>query len=80
MNYFGVIILLLSLVWIIIAQYQMSNSWRIGIDEENETHLVTKGIFSLSRNPVFLGIILANLGIFLVLPNALTFGIIIATI
>jgi protein-S-isoprenylcysteine O-methyltransferase Ste14 len=31
----------------------MDNSWRIGIDEENKTGLVTKGIFSISRNPIF---------------------------
>ncbi|UPT65590.1 MAG: hypothetical protein M0D57_13730 [Sphingobacteriales bacterium JAD_PAG50586_3] len=42
-----------ALVWVIIAQYQMSTSWRIGIDEANKTELVTKGIFSISRNPIF---------------------------
>jgi protein-S-isoprenylcysteine O-methyltransferase Ste14 len=51
-----------------IAQYQMSNSWRIGIDEKNKTELVTKGIF-YSRNPIFLGMIISILGIFLILPT-----------
>ncbi len=69
----GLAIIHVALVWIIIAQYQMSNSWRIGIDEENKTSLVTKGIFSISRNPIFLGMIVTVFGLFLILPNALSF-------
>lgn len=66
----GLLILSLILVWI--AQSQMANSWRIGIDEKNKTNLVTSGMFSISRNPIFLGIMIANVGLFLVLPNAFT--------
>ena len=55
---------------------KMANSWRIGIDENNKTELVTKGFFSVSRNPIFLGIMIANIGLFLVLPNAFTLLII----
>ena len=54
----------------------MANSWRIGIDEKNKTKLVTKGLFSISRNPIFLGIMIANIGLFLVIPNAFTLLII----
>lgn len=66
----GLLILSLMIVWI--AQNQMASSWRIGIDEKNKQSLVTKGLFGFSRNPVFLGIMLANGGLFLVLPNAFT--------
>jgi protein-S-isoprenylcysteine O-methyltransferase Ste14 len=75
----GLVLIHVSLLWIAIAQYQMSNSWRIGIDEKNKTDLVTKGIFSLSRNPIFLGMIISVLGIFLIIPNALSFFTAIAT-
>lgn len=68
----GLVIIHIAFLWIIAAQYQMRNSWRIGIDEINKTALVTKGVFSISRNPIFLGMILSVLGIFLILPNALT--------
>ena len=54
----------------------MRDSWRIGIDEENKTELVTNGFFAISRNPIFLGIMIANIGLFLVLPNAFTLLII----
>lgn len=71
----GLSLLLVSFVWILIAQSQMGRSWRIGIDEENETHLVTDGVFRISRNPIFLGIRLNFVGFFLVLPNAVTLAI-----
>lgn len=70
----GFLIFSLIVVWV--AQSQMANSWRIGIDDVNKTRLVTKGLFSISRNPIFLGIIIANIGLFLVIPNAFTLLII----
>ena len=73
LQWIGSGILVASLIWTIIAQYQMSNSWRIGIDYEEKTTLVNKGIFKLSRNPVFLGVILIYLGVFLIAPNTLSF-------
>ena len=68
----GWTLLILSLIIVWVAQSQMSNSWRIGIDEKNKTELVTKGLFSISRNPIFLGIMIANIGLFIVIPNAFT--------
>jgi len=70
----GFLIISLIVVWI--AQSQMANSWRIGIDEENKVKLVTKRLFSISRNPIFFGIMIANIGLFLVIPNAFTLMII----
>ena len=75
----GLALIHIALVWISIAQFQMSNSWRIGIDEENKTKLVTDGVFSISRNPIFLGMIISVLGLFLILPNTLTFFLTITT-
>jgi len=74
--YFGWASLILSLVLIWFAQTNMKDSWRIGIDEKNKTELVTDGFFAISRNPIFLGIMIANVGLFLVLPNAFTLVII----
>ncbi|WP_291857049.1 isoprenylcysteine carboxylmethyltransferase family protein [Marinilabilia sp.] len=62
----------LSFIVIFIAQRNMGNQWRIGIDDRNKTNLVTKGLFSWSRNPVFLGVILVFLGLFLIIPNVAT--------
>ena len=73
----GSMILLVALVWIMVAQYQMSDSWRIGIDENNKTKLVTEGMFSISRNPIFFGMLSTLLGFFLVIPTAITFTILV---
>ena len=62
--YFGWALLILSLVLIWLAQTNMKDSWRIGIDEKNKTELVTDGFFAISRNPIFLGIMIANVGLF----------------
>lgn len=66
-----------SFAWTTIAQAQMGKSWRIGIDTKNRTDLKTKGLFSVSRNPIFMGMITTLIGYFLLLPNALT--LVIAT-
>lgn len=71
-KYIGLILLFISLLWTIIAQGHMKNSWRIGIDTETKTELVTTGLFGLSRNPIFFGMILSLVGLFLVTSNALT--------
>lgn len=74
--YIGWFLLILSLVFVWFAQSNMRDSWRIGIDEEHQSELITDGFFAFSRNPIFLGIIIANVGLFLVLPNAFTLLII----
>lgn len=71
--YIGLVLLHISMLWIIIAQLQMGKSWRIGIDEDHKTEFITKGLFSVSRNPIFLGMITALFAAFLLLPNILTF-------
>lgn len=69
---FGLVLMASGLIWTATAQMQMGRSWRIGIDTENKTKLVEKGLFGVSRNPIFLGMRIALLGFFLVMPNAVT--------
>ncbi len=71
-QYAGIGLLLISLLWTVSAQIQMGNSWRIGIDEEKKTELVRTGVFAWSRNPIFLGMIVTLAGMLLALPNAFT--------
>ena len=68
----GLVFLVAALFWVLIAQAQMGDSWRIGIDTEVKTTLVQHGVFALSRNPIFLGMQFMLLGLLLVLPNAVT--------
>ena len=74
----GLILGHLSLAGIIIAQVQMKQSWRIGIDYENKTNLVTSGLFSKTRNPIYLFLLFSLIGLFLILPNAVTFAVLFA--
>jgi protein-S-isoprenylcysteine O-methyltransferase Ste14 len=74
----GWTLLLASLLWIAAAQAAMGPSWRIGIDSASLTPLVVNGPFALSRNPIFLGMRLNLLGLFLVLPNAVTLTVLVA--
>lgn len=78
LNIIGVILLIVAVVWVLIAQIHMQKSWRIGIDEDVKTDLVQTGLFKISRNPIFLGMRLMLLGLFLVLPSAASLVILIA--
>lgn len=73
----GWLILALSLIWVVAAQAQMGGSWRIGIDPGTTAPLVDQGVFAWSRNPIFLGMRAALLGLFLVLPNAVTLALLL---
>lgn len=53
----------------IAAVVTMRDSWRVGVPEEKKTTIVTTGIFSVSRNPAFLGFDLLYLGILLTFFN-----------
>jgi protein-S-isoprenylcysteine O-methyltransferase Ste14 len=47
-----------GLIICFIAQKQMGDSWRVGIDEETKTKLITSGIFRLARNPTYTGLLI----------------------
>ncbi len=74
---FGWLILWISLVTVVVAQIQMGNSWRIGIDTKNRMELIAGGLFRWSRNPIFLSMCLNLLGFLMVLPNAITFAVLL---
>jgi protein-S-isoprenylcysteine O-methyltransferase Ste14 len=77
LQWIGVAFLLVSLVWTIIAQAQMGEAWRIGVDTEHRTPLVQTGIFRISRNPIYIGIVATLSGLFLIIPNAFTLLILV---
>jgi len=62
----GFVIFMLSLI-------SFGHSWRVGIDTRNAGALVTTGIFSLTRNPIFVFLDAYFVGTWLVYPN-LFFG------
>lgn len=56
-----------------ISQIQMGKEWRIGVDENEKTKLVTHGIYSSIRNPIYTGLILFGLGLIVLVPHLFMF-------
>jgi protein-S-isoprenylcysteine O-methyltransferase Ste14 len=53
------------------AQLAMGDAWRVGVDPEERTELVTAGPFKLVRNPIYSAMIPTVFGLVLMVPNAL---------
>jgi protein-S-isoprenylcysteine O-methyltransferase Ste14 len=65
----GIAIFLAGLLGTLYAQIAMGESWRVGVDEQERTALVTSGPFAVIRNPIFAGMLPASLGLALLVPN-----------
>ena len=68
----GVAIFVVGLIGTVYAQVAMGDSWRIGVDEQEQTELVTSGPFAVVRNPIFAAMLPATLGLTLLVPNVVT--------
>lgn len=56
------------------AQGTMGNSWRVGVDPDETTGLVTAGPFAAVRNPVYMAMTVAAVGLTLLAPNVVAVG------
>jgi protein-S-isoprenylcysteine O-methyltransferase Ste14 len=63
----GVLLMAAGLTVYGLALHAFGSSWRLGIDRDRPGALVTGGVFGRSRNPVYLGLALLAVGVFLVL-------------
>lgn len=61
----------------VLAQRAMGVAWRIGVDTQERTELVTSGLFAVVRNPVFTAMVLAAAGIALLAPNPAAIGAVV---
>lgn len=57
---------ILMLAWSLIS---LGQSFRMGIDDDQPGELVTSGVFTLSRNPMYTALDGILVGIFLIVPN-----------
>jgi protein-S-isoprenylcysteine O-methyltransferase Ste14 len=67
----GAVLASVGIVATVLAQQAMGRSWRVGVDHDEITGLVTTGPFALVRNPVFAAMIIAAIGLMLLAPNVL---------
>lgn len=74
-RWLGVFLGAMGVAFFILAVVSMKDSWRAGVPEKDKTHLVTHGVFQISRNPAFLGFDLLYLGILLMFWNGMLFAL-----
>lgn len=65
----GLIVLALGVIAFTVSVLHMKDNWRAGVQREEKTELVTTGIYSISRNPAFLGFDLMYIGIMIAFFN-----------
>jgi protein-S-isoprenylcysteine O-methyltransferase Ste14 len=65
----GVAVCALAQACFIVCLISFGNSFRVGIDEEHPGPLVTTGMYSHSRNPMYASLDDLFFGIFLIFPN-----------
>ena len=59
----GIILGVLGVTIFAVSVLTMRDSWRAGVPKDENTELVTSGIYAFSRNPAFLGFDLIYIGI-----------------
>jgi protein-S-isoprenylcysteine O-methyltransferase Ste14 len=65
----GIALAAAGIVATLVAQVAMGTSWRIGVDPQERTALVTSGPFALVRNPIFAAMLPTALGLVLMVPS-----------
>ena len=69
LRYTGAAIALIGILLTGAAQWQMGESWRIGVDPTEHTTLVTNGVFGVVRNPIFTAMVINAIGLTLLVAN-----------
>lgn len=71
----GTVLITIGFLVFVLSLVSFGSSWRIGIDKRNPGKLVTTGIFSITRNPIFIFLDMYFLGTWLIDPTPF-FGIV----
>jgi protein-S-isoprenylcysteine O-methyltransferase Ste14 len=79
-NGVGLVLALTGIALTLYAQIAMGDSWRIGVDPEERTELVTSGPFAIVRNPIFTAMVPTGLGLALMVPSAVALGAFVALV
>jgi protein-S-isoprenylcysteine O-methyltransferase Ste14 len=70
-NAIGLTLAICGIVLTFGAQLAMGDAWRIGVDPEERTELVTAGPFGLVRNPIYSAMLPTVFGLVMMVPSPL---------
>jgi len=68
----GLVVAALGVGLTLAAQISMGDSWRIGVDEQERTEMVTDGAFVIVRNPIFSAMVVTAVGLTAMVPNVVS--------
>lgn len=68
----GFVCAISAVLFFVAAVVMMQNNWRAGFSDDQNTSLVTSGVYQISRNPAFTGFDLMYIGCALAFPSVLT--------
>lgn len=71
-SWIGLVLAVLGTGATFATQLDMGTSWRIGVDADERTELVTEGTFRYVRNPIFTAMAVTGLGLTMMVPNVVT--------
>lgn len=74
----GLALLCLGTAVVAVAMHTMGGAWRMGIDPEQRARMVSEGIYARVRHPIYGGVIVICLGMFLLAANAFFLGVFLA--
>lgn len=69
---FGSVYYILGVIGTFVGQLQMGHSWQVGIDKNSKKELVDTGLFSITRNPIYLSLIVILVGYVILAPTILS--------
>lgn len=76
----GAVVAVVGIAATLSAQRAMGVSWRVGVDDQETTALVTTGWFAWVRNPVFTAMMVSGAGLALMTPNIVALAGVVALI
>lgn len=57
---------------VLYIHFYLGKDWRSGTRQGDDTRLITSGPFAVTRNPMMLFVLAAQIGLFLALPSVFT--------